>query len=212
MTDLKIALIHATPLAVAPVSSAFERLWPQVQRMNLLDDSLGADLAAAGGLSRAMVSRMVSLAQYAKAAGARGILFTCSAFGPAIDEARQVVGLPTLKPNEAMFDEALDLCDSKGGACRIGLVTTFAPATRSMTDELLAAIAQRQLNFQVDSICAPEAMQALNAGDAAAHDQIVLRSARSLADCDVLLLGQFSMARALTLLAQSLQQPVLTSP
>jgi maleate cis-trans isomerase len=50
---------------------------------------------------------MVCLAQYAKTCGADGILFTCSAFGPAIDEVKRTIGLPTLKPNEAMFSDAL---------------------------------------------------------------------------------------------------------
>src|SRR6478735_10192287 len=81
----RIALIHATPLAVAPIQSAFERLWPQARRMNLLDDSLSLDRAAAGSLTPAMTQRFVDLARYAQGTGCSGILFTCSAFGPAIE-------------------------------------------------------------------------------------------------------------------------------
>ena len=39
----RIALIHALMHSVAPINSAFERDWPQAQRMNLIDDSLSAD-------------------------------------------------------------------------------------------------------------------------------------------------------------------------
>jgi hypothetical protein len=54
--------------------------------MNLLDDSLSADLArSAGGLDARMTARFVALAAYAIGTGAQGILFTCSAFGPCID-------------------------------------------------------------------------------------------------------------------------------
>jgi hypothetical protein len=52
MTTPRIALIHATPLAMDPVGNAFELLWPEALRMNLLDDSLSADLALAGSLDQ----------------------------------------------------------------------------------------------------------------------------------------------------------------
>lgn len=51
----RIALIHATPLAMEPVQAAFQRHWPQVRPMNLLDDSLSFDRAQAGRLTEAMV-------------------------------------------------------------------------------------------------------------------------------------------------------------
>lgn len=212
MIDPKITLIHATQLAMKPITTAFESLWPKAQLMNLLDDRLGPDLAQAGSLNSAMVARMVSLAQYAKANGAQGILFTCSAFGAAIDEAKRVVGLPTLKPNEAMFDEALDLCERSTHTCRIGLLTTFAPAEKSMFEELLAAKEQRGISVQIVSACAQGAMEALNAGDATTHDEMIIQSAKTLPPCDVLLLGQFSMARSQHLVADAMKLPVLSSP
>ena len=51
----RIALIHATALSVAPVLAAFDRHWPQARRMNLLDDSLSVDRAAAGELTADML-------------------------------------------------------------------------------------------------------------------------------------------------------------
>src|SRR6478735_1299505 len=104
----RIALIHATALSVAPILSAFDRHWPQARRMNLLDDSLSVDRAAAGALTPAMVRRFEDLARYAQGTGCSAILFSCSAFGPAIEAAGRATGLPTLKPNEAMFQQALD--------------------------------------------------------------------------------------------------------
>ncbi len=212
MTNPRIALIHATPLAVQPVAEAFKQLWPQARLANFLDDSLAPDLAEAGSLNATMITRFIGLAQYAKTYGANAILFTCSAFGPAIDEARQAVGLPTLKPNEAMFDEALDLCERLGGPRRIGLLTTFAPSSISMREELLAAIRLRGLDVQVDGACADGAMAIYNAGDAATHDRMIFDSARALAACDVVVLGQFSMARAQKGVADVVGKPVLTSP
>ncbi|MEO7641374.1 MAG: arylsulfatase, partial [Ramlibacter sp.] len=71
----RIALIHATPLAIAPIQDAFARHWPQPQRMSLLDDSLSVDRARDGALTPAMTQRFVDLALYARGAGCHGILF-----------------------------------------------------------------------------------------------------------------------------------------
>jgi hypothetical protein len=101
---MRIALIHALAHSVAPINDALARDWPAATRMNLLDDSLSADLAAGGkGLDDAMHKRFARLAQYAIDCGSKAILFTCSAFGPCIDAAaRAHAPLPVLKPNEAM--------------------------------------------------------------------------------------------------------------
>ena len=212
MIDLRIALIHATPLASPPVADAFARLWPQAQCMNLLDDMLSIDLAKFGTLNETMTQRMIELASYAKTNGAKGILFTCSAFGPAIDRARLEVGIPTLKPNEAMFDAALTQCAKLGRESRIGLLTTFAPAATSMAQELKAAVHQSGLKIQIESQCVPDAMSALNLGDTVKHDALVAEGSRNLVDCDIVLLGQFSMARTQALVEATTGITTLTSP
>lgn len=195
-----------------PVAAAFERLWPDARRMNVLDDCLSPDLAEAGTLNVAMTARIVALARYAQDSGAHGILFTCSAFGPAVEAAARSTGLPTLKPNEAMFAEALDLCTGLGRAARIGLLTTFLPAALPMRDELLAAASARGASVELVCECAAGALVALNAGDAAGHDRLVVAHAQALSQCDVIMLGQFSMARCQAAVANEIGRPVLTSP
>lgn len=212
MSELKIALIHATPLAMEPVAKAFADLWPEAECRNLLDDSLTIDLQAAGGMTPGMVSRMVGLASYTQSHGAKGVLFTCSAFGDAIDAAKQALRIPVLKPNEAMFEEALDICAALGGVRKIGLLTTFRPASISMAEELQVSIARRCLDVVVHTACATGAMDKLIQGDPSAHDQMIVASAMEMPDCDVYVVGQFSMARTQSLLMESLGRPVLTSP
>jgi hypothetical protein len=82
---MRIALIHALKHSIAPIEESFARLWPQAELANLLDDRLSADLARDGALTPAMTERFLTLARYAAATGAQGILFSCSAFGPCID-------------------------------------------------------------------------------------------------------------------------------
>ena len=65
----RIGLIHALAHSVAPINDALARDWPDALRMNLLDDSLSADLAAGGGLDARMHARFEQLASYAFESG-----------------------------------------------------------------------------------------------------------------------------------------------
>src|ERR1700749_4787992 len=117
---MRIALVHALKHSIAPIEASFARLWPDARLMNLLDDSLSADLARDGKLTDAMTGRFLSLGRYAAATCADAILFTCSAFGPCIEAvAREHAPMPVLKPNEAMIEQAV-----KQGR-KIGLLSTF---------------------------------------------------------------------------------------
>jgi len=203
----RIALIHALAHSVAPINDALSAAWPEAIRMNLLDDSLSADLARqtatrTGGLDDAMHQRFETLAAYAEGTGADAILFTCSAFGPCIEAAAaRRPHLPVLKPNEAMVADAVAL----GG--RIGLIASFAPTLASMPPEFPAGT---DLVMQL----ADGAMDALNQGDGARHDALVSKAARQLMEqgASVIALAQFSMARASGRVEQELGIPVLTTP
>ena len=208
----RIALIHATALAMEPVQSAFARHWPEARCMNLLDDSLSVDRAQAGGLKPDMTQRFVDLAAYSVRTGCQAILFTCSAFGPAIESAGQATGLPTLKPNEAMFEDALNAGLSLGRPVRLGLIATFEASIASMSEELQAMAQQRGLQIDVRTQFVPEAMQDLAQGRADEHHRKIASAAHALRDCDVVMLAQFSMAAAQPAVQAGLACPVLSSP
>ena len=198
----RIALIHALSHSVAPINAAFARDWPEAQLMNLLDDSLSADLARGGrGLDEAMHERFQLLAQYAVDTGAKGILFTCSAFGPCIEAvARRQAGMPVLKPNEAMVAEAA------AGTGKLGLIATFQPTLDSMPPEFPAGV-------ELELALAEGALDALNGGDAARHDALIAKQASALRDkgCTRIALAQFSMARARVACESAAGLPVLTT-
>ena len=204
----RIALIHALAHSVAPINDAFARDWPQALRMNLLDDSLSADLARGGrGLDAAMHERFQRLAQYAVDTGAEGILFTCSAFGSCIEAvARRHAALPVLKPNEAMVEEAVQALREAGPGARLGLIATFAPTLASMPPEFPSGIA-------LVPALAEGALEALNAGDGERHDASIARQAKALRaqGCSHLALAQFSMARARAACERASGLPVLTT-
>lgn len=204
----RIALIHALAHSVAPINDAFARDWPQALRMNLLDDSLSADLARDGrGLDAAMHERFQRLAQYAVDTGAEGILFTCSAFGACIEAvARRHAALPVLKPNEAMVEEAVQALREAGPGARLGLIATFAPTLASMPPEFPSGIA-------LVPALAEGALEALDAGDGERHDALIARQAEALCaqGCSHIALAQFSMARARAACERASGLPVLTT-
>ena len=203
-------MIHATALAVEPIRSAFARHWAQARCMNLLDDSLSVDLAESGKLTAAMIERFIDLATYSKRAGCQCILFTCSAFGPAIEAAGAAVAMPTLKPNEAMFDDAL--VPTEKDTVTLGLMATFESSIPSMSAELQAMAAAQGRNITLKTVFVPEAMQDLAQGRADLHHEKIARAALALNDCDVVMLAQFSMAAALPVVQAAIPCRVLSSP
>src|SRR6185503_12069605 len=116
---VRIALVHAVKVAIAPVEEAFRRHWPEAELSNLLDDSLSRDRNRQGALT------------------------------------------PDLSR-------------------RIGMLATFAPTVPALEGELRALDPQ----VSIRSICIPEAMAALEAGDGAKHDRLLARAAPQLDGCD----------------------------
>jgi len=216
MSAPRIALIHATPLAIEPVNASFKKLWPEASLQNILDDSLSRDHAAAGHLTADMVERFIDLAQYAKRAGCQGILFTCSAFGEAIEAAAAAVAMPTLKPNEAMFEDALRAAlkanQNDAEVLNIGLVATFAASIVSMSEEFNALAASLERQVQLHSLFVPNAMDALAQGHAEEHHRLIAEGVQTMPSCDVIMLAQFSMAAAQTLAQTKTNTTILTSP
>ncbi len=199
----RIALVHALELSMAPINAAFSRLWPQAERLNILDDSLSVDRARDGYLTAAMTSRFVQLGRYAREeGGVDAILFTCSAFGPAIEAVAADLRIPVHKPNSAMIAQAVE--QAQGGP--IALVASFEATLASMPSEFPP-------NAELRLIHASGALEAAQAGDGELHDQIVARAAAEQGgDCSVIALSQFSLARAQASVAQRTGKPVLVTP
>lgn len=199
----RIALIHAVTVAMAPVHETFRQLWPEAECIDILDTSLSRDRERDGELTQAMTERFLLLAGYAEDNGAAGILFTCSAFGEAIEQAAANAKVPVLKPNEAMFDAAL------AAGKRLGMLATFAPSVAGMEAEFRDIAGDK---VTVETFCVPGAMAALQAGDAAGHDRLLATAAPRFADCDAVMLAHFSTSRAAAAVKATVRCPVLTAP
>jgi hypothetical protein len=197
---MRIALIHALKHSIEPIRASFARLWPEIELMNILDDSLSTDLARAGRLTEAITQRFLALGRYAASTGADGMLFTCSAFGKSIEAvANENAAIPVLKPNEAMIEEAARQ------SRKIGLMATFPPTLASMAPEFPDSVTLVPVLVQ-------GALVELERGNGAEHDRLIAEAAAELQDCDVIALAQYSMARASLAVSRATGKTILTTP
>ena len=214
----RIMMISALAQSPGPALAAMREEWPEASVHNLIDDSLASDFAAIGEISPAIHERFLTLGRYAAGANdgqvpTAGILFTCSAFRPAIERVKADLSIPVVTPNEGAFDEALALCKGKEGGGRVGLLLTFQGSVAPLEGEIHAmADAIGQARPVIVPAVATGALEALQAGDADGHDRLSTAAAEAMPPVDVIVVGQFSMARAAPWVREIRSEPVLTTP
>jgi len=201
----KIYLCHAAAVAIDPIVASFRANWPQAQLANLLEESWMPDLAADGKLTDTMIERFVMIGHYCVKAGADAILFTCSAFGPAIEECRRQLKIPVLKPNEAMYEQLV----AKDAS--VSLLATFPPSIPSMVTEIKEAARSAGTKLKLDTHLVDGALAALQGGNADEHNRLIVEMAAKQ-QCDVIAFAQFSMAPALQVAVARTKTPILTTP
>jgi len=202
----RIALIHATRVAIEPIEIAARKIWPQAETMSILEEGLSIDRAKSRELSADLIQRIIALSRYAEGAKADGVLFTCSAFGAAIERADLEVSIPVMKPNEAMFNDARTYGE------RIAMIYTFPPSAAGMEQEFKEAAEAARSKAKLRSIFCEDALEAKLSGDEVLHDRLIADTAKQIDDADVILLAQFSLASAVEQVREKTQLPVLTSP
>ena len=206
MRSPRIFLVHAVDVSMAPASTSFKKKWPEANIVNVLEESLAVDMLADGKMTPRMIERFSRLGQYCVDAGADGILFTCSAFGEAINYLKTQQSIPILTSNQAMFEELLE----RGGT--IAMLTTFGPSLQTLRDELSQMMQEKGVEVQVDSFMVDGALDALLARDQAQHDFLIAEQINRLSQYSTIVLGQFSMAAAANHPAIRTQARVMTTP
>lgn len=199
----RIAFVHTGAVVIAPVSELAGRLLPGVPTVNYLDDRIVGDL---GDLERAgsVGERLEDLVRAAKAAGADTVMLTCSSISGFAAGLSERVGVPVLRIDEAMADQAVAVGN------RIAVIATL-PTTLAPT---AALIGERAALAGASPVIVSEVVEgafaAVSRGDRIAHDELVGAAiVRLAAEADVVVLAQASMASAAA--AVRVAVPVLTS-
>ena len=206
---IKLAFVHTVPSLVGLFTDLSKEILPgEVELLHIADEVLLKVVLAQGGLSPFIFRRVSEHVVAAEEAGASAVQLTCSSISPCADPARSLVGIPVLKIDEPMVDQALALGE------RIGVAAT-APTTLKPTTALVYERAHNiGKQVTVESVLCAGAYQALFSGDTETHDRIVRQHIKDLMRRnDVVILAQASMARvANTLSSEELAVPVLSSP
>ncbi|MFS0894877.1 hypothetical protein [Microbacterium sp. 179-I 3D3 NHS] len=206
MTDPKIALISATPLAIAPAAAAIAAGLPEATVWNLLDDRLLADARDQGGIDAPLAARMDALIDLALAGGADGVLLTCSQFGDRADRRdRDADGVAVLSADGPLFAAAVAAAPN-----RVLLVASLESAASDSGERLGRAFADAGSAAQVQAVVVPAAASPLPAS------ALVDALADAIADIDepydLIVLAQYSLADAAAALAERYGVPVLDGP
>ncbi|EGQ7904531.1 TPA: hypothetical protein O4G41_004473 [Vibrio alginolyticus] len=201
-----ITLIHAVDIAIEPIKKAFEELWSEAQLVHLWDQSLSIERAKSEHITPALYRRIADLTEMAEQTGTDAIMFTCSAFGDAIEQVALKTSIPVLKPNEAMFKQALSLNSP------ISMIGSFAPAMEGMEREYYLEAHSQGIAAELTCVCVPESRIALSHGDVDKHNQLVVEAAKALPNESAYMLAHFSSSYAKTELEKATGKPVLSSP
>lgn len=201
-----VVVVHTGPATLQPIKQQFEDLLPDVRVVNLMDDSLLNDAITAGHLTEAITGRLFSYLQLGQNMGATVLLNACSSVGEAASAARAAISVPIVKIDDAMAEQAV------ATGARIGIVATVRTTLEPTVRLIRAKAAKVGKTPEVIEALAEGAFEALLAGRADQHDDILRRTIQLLVGrVDVIVLAQASMARLAPALAD-LGVPVLSSP
>lgn len=201
--EKRIALLHTGVVVIEPIMKLVKRELPGVTAINYLDDKIVADLADPA-VSASVPVRVASLANAARAAGAEVVMLSCSSISELAEPTSAEIGIPILRIDEAMADEAVEM----GGRITVlaTLPTTCEPTLRLIRER--AQLAGRTPELR--SVVIDGAFAAVASGDRAAHDRKVTEAIEEVAaSSDVIVLAQASMASAAC--AVQVDVPVMTS-
>ncbi len=205
----KIALIHATRLAIAPIEKTFQDYWPEANTFNLLDEGLLKDIDSLS--SQQMNQRFQSLASYATGTGCDAILFSCSVFSDSIDSVKKIFDLPVYKPNEAMLDAIYELAREKKDLKTV-VMGTSQLSVESLSSEIGEWSKTNHASIQIDKLFIDQAFELLGKGQLDLHDALIINAVKKNQYADLIVFTQFSMASAYQQSQEVSSAPIFSAP
>lgn len=208
MQQKTLALIHTSATLVPVFAELCSKYLPNIKVFNIVDDSLIKNTIACGELTASTSRRVVNYAGSAEEAGADYILYTCSSIGPAVEAAAALTGVPVLRVDQPMADQAV-----RSGK-RIGVIATLSTTLEPTSDLVRRRAIAAGKEIELKSVLCEGAFDALMSGDAATHDRKVGDALKQLVnEVDVVVLAQASMGRVVDGLDETDKKiPILASP
>lgn len=202
-----LALLHTTPVTVPVMKELAAKEMPNVRVVNLLDDSLLADVMAAGGVTEPVERRMKAYLEQAMVAGADALMCCCSSVGEVAERLAETSPIPVLRIDAPMAEEAVN------NGPRIGVIATVQTTLEPTASLIRRKAEEMGKEVEVEPLLVKGAFAALQAGRGEEHDLLVRTALEGLLTrSDVVVLAQASMARLLGSLSEPPRVPILTSP
>ena len=205
---MRLALIHTVAGLVPRFRELAAELMPEVETFDIVDETLLRDATREGRVSLDTARRLFAHLAAAERHGADAILVTCSSVGGVVDAARSFAGIPLLRVDQAMAEQAVER------GARIGVLATLWSTLRPTAALIERTASERERSVEVRDRLCDGAFEALREGDTARHDELVREGLRELIGwADVIVLAQASMARVVDSLSEDERRtPILSSP
>ncbi|WP_294561582.1 aspartate/glutamate racemase family protein [uncultured Traorella sp.] len=203
----KIVMIHTSPVSLNDLKELVKEKMPEVELVNIIDDSLLEEVKGNGGLTPAIISRMMTYVQTAASLKPDLIFNQCSSVGEAFDIAKKCTDIPTLKIDEAMAEKAVSL------GKKIAVIATVASTMKPSCNLVRTKAKEAGKEVEVKEYLVNGALDILmKEKNVEKHNQLVLNEInKACEECDVVVLAQGSMTAILPYLKET-SKPVLTSP
>ena len=203
----KIVMIHTSPVSLNDLKELVKEKMPDVELVNIIDDSLLEEVKGNGGLTPAIISRMMTYVQTAASLKPDLIFNECSSVGEAFDIAKKCTDIPTLKIDEAMAEKAVSL------GKKIAVIATVASTMKPSCNLVRMKAKEAGKEVEVKEYLVNGALDILmKEKNVEKHNQLVLNEInKACEECDVVVLAQGSMTAILPYLKET-SKPVLTSP
>ncbi len=199
----KVAIIHTFLYSVEDLKALFAKYCPDIQLINIIDDSLITEALAHKGISNNARQRFLQYAKIAEDLGADAILNQCSSYGECADYVAQSINIPIIKVDAPMAKKANEL--GKKIAVIATAISTVGPSCRLV--ESFGGEGTVVTPCFVEG--AYEALLIEN--DKPKHDALVIAAVEKAAETnDVIVLAQGSMFKLMSILGH-IEKPVLTS-
>ncbi len=202
-----LGIIHAVSLTINAVKPYVQKYIPDVDIMNLCDDTIQRDNIAAG-VGVIPKRNYYKFAQYShnlEEAGVDLILLACSTFNYSAELARPMINTPIAQIDRPMMELAV-----KTGS-RIGMLATLPTTVPSSERLLYIAADEAGKKITHETVLCSAAFEELNKGNTDKHNEILMAAIDDLSKrVDCIVMAQLSMS-ALAPFLKDTKVPVYNS-
>jgi len=202
----RVGVVHTFLYSVEDLKALFRKYLPDVEMINIIDDSLLEEALANKGVTPGIINRMCDYYSNLQDLGCVCCLNQCSSVGEVADIAQKLISIPIAKIDAPMAKKAVEL------GSRIAVIAT-AISTVEPSSRLVEHMAKEAGKEVTVTRCYVEGAYdcLLKTGNKQKHNEMVVAKVREAAKThDVIVLAQGSMYQLIPLLTD-VKIPVLTS-